>query len=261
MVKSRSLLFLFFLSCMFSAPVVGQQVAPQAPQRDPQAIAILQQSLAAMGRVPPADSVATGAVVTVAGSTTEHGTVRILTRGTEQTSEQLQMPGGVRSLTYSQGQARHIEGATARSLQMELVVTSQCPDFPLPILAGALNNAQTALQYVGPETLDGVSVHHIRLWSTFADAKLQHLAEFSTKDVWLDAASGLPRKLAFEQRAARGAAPRIPFEVFYSDYRSVSGVLYPFLIKKSLNGTPWTTITIANVTFNTALTDADFPVR
>ena len=91
--------------------------------------------------------------------------------------------------------------------------------------------------------------------------RLRHLAGFSVKELWIDASSRLPRKLAYERRAASGAAPRIPVAVFFSDYRNVGGVLYPFRIEKSLNGTPWATITIQNVAFNTGLTDADFPVE
>ena len=39
-----------------------------------------------------------------------------------------------------------------------------------------------------------------------------------------------------------------------------SGVLDPFKIEKSLNGTPWTTITIQNVAFQTGLSDNNFPI-
>jgi hypothetical protein len=56
-------------------------------------------------------------------------------------------------------------------------------------------------------------------------------------------------------------APRIPIEVFFSDYRNVGGVLYPFSIRKSLNGTPWTTIAIAQVQVNTGLKASDFVLQ
>ena len=50
-------------------------------------------------------------------------------------------------------------------------------------------------------------------------------------------------------------------EIFYSAYRNIGSVLYPFHIEKSFNGTPWAKISIQSVTTNNGLTDADFPVR
>ncbi len=252
-------LFAVLLALLCFHPLASAQ---QPPPRDPQAVAVLQQSLRAMGGTVPADSVATGTVVVVAGSTTENGTIRILTRGWDQSAEQLQLPSGNRAVVYSRGLANELHGATATSLQLELVATSQSPVFPFAILAGALTNPEVALQYVGLETLDGSPAHHIRFWNTFSsNPRFQELAEFSVKDLWIDAASGLPHKLAYDRRAGGGASPRIPAVVSFSDYRKVGGVLYPFLIQKSPNGTPWTTITVQSVSFNTGLTDSDFLVQ
>jgi len=119
-----------------------------------------------------------------------------------------------------------------------------------------------AFLYVGPETLNGASVQHIQVWNTFASKPhLQQLAAFSVKDIWFDTSSGLPVKIAYSRRAGGGSVPGIPVEVFFSNYTNVSGVLYPFQINKSYNGTPWQTITIQSVSFNTGLTDAQFQVE
>ena len=249
---------LLLFSLTFSATIAAQEL----PQRDPQAVAVLSQSMVAMGRVAPADSVATGAVTLVAGSRSETGTVRILTRVVDQTAEHIQASYTRRSVIYSRGRASEIEGASITPLQLELAVTSQSPNFPLPLIPSILNDPNAAFTYVGLETLSGSQVHHIRVWKTFpSQPRLQHLAGFSVKHIWIDAASGLPRKLAYDRRAARGAEPRIPVAVFFSDYRNVGGVVYAFRIEKSLNGTPWATITIQTVAFNTGLSDNDFPVQ
>lgn len=250
------------LTILFAFSISLPIAAQQAPQRDAQAIAILQQSLAAMGAIVPTDSVATGAIVIVAGSLTEQGAIRILTRGLDQSAEQIQTGSATRAVIYSRGLGAEVEGASVKSLQMELVVTSQSPDFPVPFLAAVLNNSETAIQYLGLENLEGFPAHHIRFWNTFSSKpRLQKLADFSVKDLWIDAASVLPHKLSYNRRAGGGSEPRIPVEVFFSDYRNAGGVLYPFLIKKSYNGTPWIAITVQNVAFNTGLTDADFPVQ
>ena len=251
--------FLFVLLGLLACLSLAAQ---QPPPRDPQAILVLQQSVAAMGGVVPSDSVATGNIEIVAGSKTESGTIRTLTRGLDQSAEQIQTQEGNRLLVYSRGGAADIQGTSSKSLSFELATSSQSPIFPICLVAAALNSPDSAFQYVGLETLDGLAVHHVRLWKTFLSTpQMRHLAEFTVKDLWFDASSGLPRKLAYDRRAASGAEPRIPLEVLFSDYRNVGGVLFPFRIEKSLNGTPWATITIQNVAFNTGLTEADFPVR
>lgn len=256
-MRFAKLLFNLLLGVSMSATFA----APQSVPKDSQALAVLQQAVPAMGGTVPSDSTANGTVTTVAGSLTENGNIVILTRGADQTSEQTLTPHGSR-VVYSRGQASQITGSNLTSLSLELAVASQCPDFPLPLLAGALNDSDFAFQYVGQETVNGVSVLHIRFWNSFASQPaLQQLAEFSVRDLWVDATTGLPRKLAYSRREAQGAAPRIPVEVFYSNYRNVGGVLYPFLIQKSFNGTPWATVTISSVAFNTGLTDSDFPVQ
>jgi hypothetical protein len=90
---------------------------------------------------------------------------------------------------------------------------------------------------------------------------LQKLAPFSARDIWFNSTSALPVKLAYSRRAGQGAVPSFEVEVFFSDYTNAGGVLYPMEIQKSYNGTPWETITIHSVTFNTGLTDTQFQVE
>jgi hypothetical protein len=230
--------------------------------KDPEAIAVLQQSFAAMGNSVPSDSIAMGNITIVAGTKSSQGTIRVLTRGTGQSSVQVTVPEGTRTLIYSTGQANELVGSTVNVLSLELAVTSQAPGFPSPIIATLLTDPDTSFQYVGLETSNGMSLHHISAWDSFASQKdMQLLANFSMRDIWIDAASGLVQRLSYTRRAAHGAAPGIAVNVFYSDYRSVSGVLYPYSIQESWNGTPWATITIQNVSLNNGLTDADFPIQ
>ncbi len=235
----------------------GQQAAQQVSP----ALAVLQQAVVAMGGTAPSDSTANGTITTVAGSLTENGNVVILTRGTDQSSEQIQTPSGF-TVIYSRGEANQDTAASVQILPLERAVTCQGPEFPLPLLAGAIANQDTAYSYVGLETLNGLPVHHIQFWNSFASSpKLQQFSGFSVRDIWIDAASGLPQQLSYQRRDGGGATPAIQFDAFYSDYRIVGGVLYPFSIQESVNGTPWATITIQSVAFNTGLTDANFQVQ
>jgi hypothetical protein len=246
---------------VFILQTSAAQTQTTTPTKDPQAIAVLQQSVVAMGTTVPSDSTATGTITTVAGSLTENGTITILTRGTNQTSEQIQTPHGS-TIVYSQGQASSVSESTPTALPMERAVTSQCASFPLALIADALNNPDTAYSFIGLETLGAGTVNHIQIWNSFASTpKLQAMSRFSIKDIWVDAKSSLPQKISYTRRDAGGASPGIAMAVLFSDYRNVGGVLYPFAIQESFNGTPWASITIQNVTLNTGLTDANFPVQ
>jgi hypothetical protein len=232
------------------------QTSTQPPVRDPQALTLLQASATAMGNVVPSDSTATGTITTEAGTLTENGTITILTRGTDQSSEQIQTPHGA-ILVYSRGQA-----SNGAPLSGQRAMTSQSSFFPLPLIGGALNNSDSGFKYIGLETVNGSSAHHIQFWNSFASNPTGlTLSAFTTRDIWIDATSYLPLRISYVQRAAGGSAPRIAVDVFFANYQNVGGILYPFSIQKSFNGTPSATITIQQVVFNTGLPDSNFPAQ
>ena len=267
-LKRKSLsLFAFFLFPFAFVPAFAQQTSTQAvsstvqtPQRDPQAVSAIKNAIAAMGKV-PLDSTASGAVTLVEGSTTSSGSIRILTRGTDQSAESIQLTGQTRLSIYSKGSACEGFSGNAAAVSMESSASSQNPDFPLPLLAAAWNDPDFSFQYVGQETLNGSAAYHIRLFDSYAsNPGLQPLSEFTAKDLWVSAVTWLPQRIAYQRRDGGGDVPRIAVEISYSDWRNINGVMYPHQIQKSWNGTPWATITIQSVAFQTGLTDNDFPV-
>lgn len=257
-----ALLPVFVLAVISAAARQSSPPAIQAPQRDPQAVALLQQAIAAMATTTPADSSATGTVTVVEGSTTQTGSIQILTLGASYTSETQNLTDGQRSVVYSNGDALESTAAQSANPPLELIVTDQCADFPLPLLQAFLSTADESITYVGPEVQNGQPVQHIRVWETFqSKPSLQQLATFSTRDIWISSASALPVEIAYIRRAGGGSVPGAPIAIFYSNYTKVNTVLYPFQINKSLNGTPWTTITISSVSYNNGLAASQFQVE
>jgi hypothetical protein len=248
------------LFSFFSQSVTQQTTA--TVERDLQAVSLLQASVGAMGETVPSDSVATGSVSIVAGSQTSTGTIRILTRGTNQSSEQITLPQSTSSVTYSAGLADETTNSATASLPTERTGTSQSVCFPLPFLVAALANPDDSIQYVALEAVGQESLQHIRIQNTFMSQPIfQQFAALATFDVWLDASTALPQRISFVRRDASGAAPRIPVDAYFAAYQTTSGIAYPSQIRISFNGTPWTTITINNVAFNTGLTDSTFSVQ
>lgn len=244
-------------AALLAIPVSAQSL----PKRDPQALAVLQQSFAAMGGGIPNDVVAVGSVSIAAGASTDAGTVRIRVRGFDQSVEELQMPQGTLKRTYSRGRAADHEG---KRLSFEAALSSQSVAFPSQIIAQALSDAETSFEYVGLETsADGVQAHHVRFWRTFATSeKLRPLSPLSTKDLYIDAATSLPARLAYEQRDSHGpGAVVFHVDVVYSDYRTVGGLVFPFRGERFLNGTSWIVTDLKAISLNTGLSDLDFKVR
>ncbi|MCI0353906.1 MAG: hypothetical protein L0099_02540 [Acidobacteria bacterium] len=261
---SRLLKYVLVLTFLPLLPLRAwsQEQIEASVTRDPQAAEILAQAVAAMGGTVPADSRAEGKFERVAGSSTDAGTVRVLTRGTTQSTEQIESSDGKHEdAVYSQGEARRAENGTAGKATLELAASSQSALFPLPLLYAALTDTSGGLEFVGVEALEGRQALHLRFWKSYPQPRLRHLSDFSRREAWIDAQSGLPVKLAWVEREALGPEEGLRVEVFYSDFRSVGGVLYPFLVTKSLNGTPALTIRIDSVVFNTGASDADFAVN
>src|SRR5258708_18259388 len=103
----RALILSVPLAVLALSPCSAAQEPPPV-KRDPQSLTVVQRALTAMGGTIPADSVATGTITIVAGSRTDNGTIRILTRGPDQSAEHIQLPGEIRSVIYSRGQANEI---------------------------------------------------------------------------------------------------------------------------------------------------------
>jgi hypothetical protein len=245
---------------IFPATFVAAQQPTTQPRSDSQALAVLNKAVTVMGGSVLQDSTAIGTVTVTAGSDTESGTIKILTRGSTQTLEQITTSSGTTQAIYSNGLANdsnHI--ATKTKYSLELAASSQSALFPLPLLSAILSSTDSAFRYIGLENIDGAGCHHLRTWNTYSSQPdLQYLSPFSYREIWINATTGLPSRIAYSMRAGSGAEPAIPVEITFSDYRSVSGVLYPFQISHSLNGTPWLSVTISSVSLNTGLADSTF---
>jgi hypothetical protein len=244
-----------------TATTWGQATVPV--RRDIQAIAIMNTAINAMGGSMPANSVAEGTIAITEGSTIEQGSITIMTRGSDQSAEHIRLSKEMRSVIYSRGEANETARGVTRPVSLELAGISHSADFPFPVLMNALANPDYALEYIALETMYGRPAHHIRFWNTYGSSEKmrQHLSEFSRKDLWFDAMTGLPGKLTYERRESHGAVAGTRMEIIYSDWIRTGGTQYPYRIEKLWNGVPWAVITIQSVRFQTVLSDLDFPVK
>lgn len=202
------------LCVLIPASLSAQQSTTPATQpvaRDPQAVALVQQAISVMGASAPSDSIATGTVAIVAGSLSTEGTYRVLTRGLNQSSEQIQTPDISQTTVYSGGQAEETRDSVASPIPVERAITSFSSDFAVVFLVAALNNPDISFQLIGAETVDSVQVQHVRFWNTFpSQPSLKSLASFTITDLWTSVTSGVPYRLSYTRHEAGGDAPPHP---------------------------------------------------
>lgn len=244
-------------------PIVSSQSqTTQGVPRDAQAANIIQQTISKMGVV-PADSTMTGTMTVTAGSSTETGSIEVLTRGVDQSRERTVTPTTTSDFVFSDGLASVSDGTTWKMSSLEWAQTAQSTVFPLPILARLLQDPDLAFAYVGQEIVNGTSAFHIQFWNTFAsNPQLQGLASLQRKDLWISGVTGLPIRIAYTEQDGRGwYVPKREIQTTYESYQSINGVAYPLRIDRTLNRSPWQTITVNKVTFNSGLSDSNFPLE
>jgi outer membrane lipoprotein-sorting protein len=258
MTLRRLVLLLCFAYISF--PTFAQQSsAPSTPvNKDPQAVSVLNQALAAAGGLSALtaiqDVTGTGNI-TYSQPQSLQGTVTVRASGLDSFRVDATLPAGVRSQTISHGQmsVTAVDGTIAQ-------LRSQAPASPsrifLPyfLLAPALNGAWFNLSYKGLGQLDGRSVHDIQVQQVFSGPPDVEgiIAEYHTVDFFIDAST-------FQISMMQDTVPKhLSRQIFFSNYTNVSGILVPFAISEQGGGLPTWTIQLNQVTFNSGLQDSDF---
>lgn len=226
---------------------------------DPSSLKLVQSSFAAMGGVVPVDSTETGIVVVIAGSQTQSGTFRHLTRSSDQTSEDIALPDGDRKKVFSRGAGLQAVGTTTAANSAQWAATAESADLPIVLIGQLLQDPATVWTPSADTVVEGTPSHCVIVSKNYSDSKQQSsLAAVSKRTMCFNASTNLPTSVSFVSRTAEGAVAGVAVELHFSDYRNQSGILVPFSIHQYLNGTPWAVISMQNIAFNTGLTDADF---
>lgn len=210
------------------------------------------------------DGVITGRINIVAGGRKETGTVKVMFRGTDQISEEVNAEYTKYNFVYSDGRAE--EMISSRRASFELAETSRSTLFPLPFVGALLADANTSVRALHEQRAANPLVHY-QIQTTLPNVRsvkpskhAQAAPDMITRDLWVDPATNLPVKLAFDRREGFGAASTLAVEVSYANYKNFSGVLVPTEVSVSLNGTAWATIQVQGAMFNQGLSNTEFQI-
>jgi hypothetical protein len=127
----------------------------------------------------------------------------------------------------------------------ELKVAAMQPDLDGPLVDYAAKGTMVALE--GTDKVEGNDAYRLKL--TFKNGSVQHL--------WIDAKTFLEAKVEGTPRRLDGKTHTV--EVYYRDFRPVSGLLIPFVSETKVQGVKQTEkILVEKATVNPAVEDSRF---
>jgi hypothetical protein len=266
----------FFFLLLFPFSIWGQQTPqattpPPAPQ-DPQAVAVLNQALAAAGGTAAMEAItdytATG-TATYHWDPEEQGTITIQGLGLTAIRLDANLPSGTHSEAIHDGQTSR-KSTDRRSWQYPPpypVPTSdtfpyQPPIFPaglfLPAgqLAAVLSRPRYAITYKGIVQVDGNSVHDVQVQRTLpGQTQPDSMTQYHLIDFFIDPNT-------FQVVMTQDNVPKnVVHQVRYANYTKSGDVLVPFSISEQTDGQRTREIQLNHITFNTGLQDSAFVIQ
>jgi len=239
-------------------PALAQQTT--TVNRDPQALVILAKALAVATTQNsvslPQDSVAQGTITFVNGTT---ATLRIEHKGSRNLRQDIVFSDHQVSYVTKGGQGYSVREGKKTSLPLwvtqfhypeHIPAISQMADFLLPNMN---------LTYLGQVKVSGLPAYHIMFMLVPTDDTPSNVvAQISEFHVFVDVQTSLVTKTQSYIFSPEAIENRSSAEMYYSDYRSVNGLLVPFQSSRYIAGEKYCDITFSTVNINVGLTDTDF---
>lgn len=259
-----------FLPVLLLAPSSLSRAQTTA-SKDPRAVSLLSAAVSVLANGTSInDATLTGTVTRTAGSDVETGSATLEVLGGVDSSVDLALANGLRTEVINQSQTSPVgqysgPDGTLHPLALHNCLIPASWFFPVLALQAALSNPSIAMAYVGPETLHGESVQHVRFWrvvpaSNATSAAAGLIQRLSTVDVYLDASTNLPVALDFNTHPHKAANINFANEIRYSDFQPLSGMRMPTHIQRFVNNTLLLDLHISGLTTNSNLSPSNFMV-
>jgi|SRR5579859_4957496 len=258
-----------FLLCLsvLQFPLSGQQSAttPAATiQRDPQAITLVQQSLAAMGTAQAlllGDSVATGqAQIFKPDGTSATFPITKKSIGTTMVRTELQRPEGTQVRVMNGGAAAiQMASGSIRPLVANNTMAERVEHIPALSILCEWGDTNMELVYLGADTVNGQAADVVSVSQIPANAQDSSFWRSMTQTLfYIDRSTKFVSKVQYQKVAENNTNLSEKVEIFFSNYRAVSGVFVPFQYSTYSDGRLLTTVAFSSVSFNTGLAATDF---
>ena len=281
-----STLLPFLALIVFPVSAQQQSSATVATTSDPQALALVQQSLTALSAsgALPSDVTLAGNATWIAGSDNEVGTATLSAMLPAFSKMSLILPSGTRSEIRNPvgspppGAPSGVSvpvGAWSgpdnvlHSMASHNVITDATWFFPAFTLRRLISSSNYVLSYFGQSVHNGRPLLHVSATQSFllnvsgqipvqAPTSIQHLSQ---TDIYLDPATMLPVAVDFDIHPDNDAMVDIPIEIRFSAYTAMNGTQIPFRIQRYVNNALALDIQIVTATLNSGLSSIGFQVQ
>lgn len=228
------------------------------PLKDPKAVALLQESLQAMGGLNLELITDLHAELTLKsknGRQFVEGTARLKTLGRKMWRTDANGAAGVVATIFN-GQNVHSrrDSGTEHFLALSQAEAGNWW-FPWLSILGEWSEPDVQVEYLGIEGTE----HKIRLRRSAPQTEFGDIHE--PCDVFLDSTTMLPTRLTYQRHPADNLLRDIPAEVRYSDYRTVGGIQAPFQLSYSMRGALIFESRIVNLAANQGTAETDFSLE
>ena len=241
--------------------------AQQTAQTSPQALALLQSSLTALTNGQAlSDVTLSGTARRIAGSDDESGTATLKALSSGPARLDLSFSSGPRaelfnpSATPPAGSWSGPDGIS-HAMPFHNLLTEPAWFFPAFAISRRLSSPGFVAKYVGLESLDGRSVHHISISQTSSpilastDPLFPHLTQV---DFFLDSSTLLPAAISFNVHPDNNELFDLPVLITFSNYQTVGSCQIPFHIQKFLNNSLLLDFQAQSATPNSGLSGSIF---
>lgn len=259
----------FMMLCIYASaphPLFAQTPNSTAisSQRDPQALALLESSLAAMQATPNAPPLSDFVIQGNASLWQRRDSsvpVRYKGFGEAYRSTEFDAPGDAPQIRIWSDTTSTSSSSTGSPevVPIESAMDQSCY-LVIPLISQAIQDQTASAVWVPvsasePDDHVRITVHRSS-WTTAMNA-----LGSVTYDLYLSTGTHLPTHLDNLARTPDDIRPRYPHRIDFGDYRQEGAWIVPHQVEERYLGVPFNTITFNSFSFNTGLTAADFAAQ
>lgn len=235
-------------------PTAGTSTATSAANatvsKDPQAVAVLQQTMLVTGwGAPPSDVLAQATLTSEREGSTQTSAVVLKARGQREfrneTADATFVKSGDRASVADRSGSKVVGDDSIRQLAPYY--------FPFFTLLTSYADADVELTYLGIEEVRGEKAYKVRLVRrSNSGGRPQPMT------IFVSVATLLPLKLTYTRIASNNPNVAIECTRLLSDYRKVGWLWFPFYQEETVGGRPPRALRFESVRLNVGLSDSDF---
>jgi hypothetical protein len=248
----RSQLLVTSLSIfLFSIGTTAQNQTPEPISKEENRARALVTVSAALSTMGNPDRIAKHSVAkgTISFADGSKGTLSLESYGPRDIQSSVVVNGETLGLSSSEGRGQSTRNGKTSTLPSWITEYQGPEHIPALSRLSLSGNPNVNTEHVGVETLNGNSVHHVKLTAVAADETSQKLEEHNSEfHAFIDEKTNLVVKINSYIFSPDTVTNRSLVETYYTDYRTVNGIAVPFHIVRNISGQKDSEIDLNEVT-------------